>query len=157
MEKLHAAMHRMHNPDLGIFLMRLALGIAFIYHGWMKMQSMEMTIGFFGTLGMGAFWAYVATYTELIGGIALILGIFVRYAGLLLAVTMAVAIMTVHWEKGFSLMQGGYEYAFVLMIGSLALVTTGAGMYSLARRMKNACGCCDDNCCEGGMCNHEKM
>ncbi|OGG59300.1 hypothetical protein A3C89_03055 [Candidatus Kaiserbacteria bacterium RIFCSPHIGHO2_02_FULL_50_50] len=143
MEKIHALVHKLNNPDAGILLLRLALGIVFIYHGWAKIQGAEGMIPFFESLGFNAFWFYVASYTEFLGGIALILGLFVRYAGILLTITMAVAVVTVHWDMGFSLQQGGYEYAFALMLASAALVATGAGKYSFTKKVPMVCTDCN--------------
>ena len=129
---IHSVMHRLHNPDLGILLLRVALGVVFVFHGWQKIGSMEQTIGFFGSIGIPVFLTYVAAYTEFLGGLLLIIGLFVRYAGVLLAITMTVAVFLVHFKNGFSLANGGYEYALALLLGSLALVFTGSGKYSVA-------------------------
>lgn len=135
MNSLHALMHRLHNPDLGILFIRLALGVVFINAGWMKISDMEMVVGFFGQLGFSAGLAYFVSYAELIGGIAFILGIFTRYAGVFLAIIMLVAIKVL-FPSGFSLANNGYEYPFVLMLASMALVTFGSGAYSLAGLLK---------------------
>ncbi len=154
LNQCHAMMHRFHNPSAGILLIRVALAAAFIFHGWAKVANMEGTIGFFASIGIGTFFTYVAAYTELLGGIALLLGVFVRYAGVLLAITMAVAICVVHWKSGFNIMQGGYEYAFTLMMASLAMVAMGAGKYSVAHHLKKkgSDGTCRDNMNCGEKC-----
>ena len=132
MYMIHSALHRLHNPDLGILLIRLALGAVFIFHGYQKVVAMDQTISFFAMLGFSAFLAYAAAWTELIGGIFLVGGIFVRYAGIALSIVMAVAVFAVHFKNGFNIGNGGYEYAFTLLLGSLALIFFGAGAYSLA-------------------------
>lgn len=137
MNSIHTAIHRLHNPDLGILLIRLALGMVFISSGWMKVTNLEGAVAFFGTLGIPALLAYLVAYIELVGGIAFILGVLVRYFGILTAIIMAVAISKVHWASGFDPSKGGYEYVLVLLLASLALVTLGAGEYSLARLTKN--------------------
>lgn len=136
MTKVHELMHRLHNPDAAALFIRFALGVVFIYHGWMKVDNMDQTVAAFAGMGFSAFWTYMAAYTELVGGIALLIGVLVRYAGLLLAVTMAVAVFKVHWTNGFSLQNGGYEFALTLMLGSLAIAMLGAGKYSLAHLLK---------------------
>lgn len=138
MRQIHTLLERFHNVDLGILFIRLALAAAFIFHGWQKIQAIDVTAGFFAQGGIdwvfGAlFWTYVVAYAEFLGGIALLLGVFVRYAGIVLAVAMAVAVFYVHWQGGFSLANNGYEYALTLLLASLALVTTGGGAYSLAK------------------------
>ena len=101
-------------------------------------MGMDMVVGMFATFGIPAVFAYFVAYAELICGIAMVLGIFVRYAGILLAVIMLVAIIRVHGPNGFSLQAGGYEYVLVLLLCSLAMVTLGAGKYSVAQMLKKA-------------------
>lgn len=119
------------NQDLGKLFLRLAIGIVFIYAGWMKIGDLEKVATFFGSIGLYPWLAYLVAYVEFLGGIALVLGLFVRYAGLLLSVVMLVASFKVHWPNGYSLQNGGYEYVLVLLLGSLAIITLGAGRYAL--------------------------
>lgn len=137
MNSIHEALHRMHNPDLGILLLRVALGLVFINAGWLKITNMEMVVTGFSMIGVPAFLTYVVSYGELIAGILFILGIFVRYAGILIAMIMTVALFKVHFLNGFSLQTNGYEYVLVLLLGSIAMVTFGAGRYSLARILRD--------------------
>ena len=139
---MHSVLHRLNHPDIGILLLRVALGVVFVAHGYQKITNMEQTIGFFGTIGIPVFLTYVAAYTEFVGGLLLILGLFVRYAGILLAITMAVAVFHVHWKNGFSLGNGGYEYALTLLLGSLAVAFIGAGKYAAAKQTP-LCATCE--------------
>ena len=136
MQNVHAFVHRFHNPDAGILLLRIALGIVFIYHGWMKFSAMEPTIGFFASLGLAPIFAYITATAEVAGGLAFLAGIFARYAGVVLTVMMAAAIWLVHISNGFNVANGGYEFALVLMLGSAAIVTFGSGAYSLAAYLR---------------------
>jgi putative oxidoreductase len=129
---IHSVLHRLHNPDLAILFLRIAVGLVFLTHGYQKIGNMEQVVGFFGTLGFAAFLAYVVAWSEVIGGILLILGLFVRYVGIVLAVIMAVAIVTVHLQNGYYAGDGGYEYALTLLLGALAVVFSGSGKYSVA-------------------------
>lgn len=133
--KIHELIHRLHNPDASALLLRLGLGAVFINSGWMKVTNMSMVVGGFDSMGIPAFLAYFVSYAELIGGLLLIIGIFVRYAGIVLAVIMLVA-CKILFAKGFSLANGGYEYTFMLTLASAAIVTLGAGKYSLADLLK---------------------
>lgn len=134
-----------HGLSTGLFILRVFLGILFVMNGWMKLGNMEMFIGGVASLGFPAatFFAYAAALTELLGGIALLVGFGVRVAAGLLAVVMLVAFFGVH---GASLTEGGA--AFTALGGVLALAFTGAGSLSLM--------CClckgkkDGACCQMG-------
>lgn len=135
MKQLHTLIHRLHNPDVGMLLVRIALGIVFIHAGWLKVADMNATVTAFGSMGFGAFLAYFVSYAELLGGVLFMLGLFVRYVGIVIAVIMLVATKLL-FANGFGLMNGGYEYPFMLMLISIAVVTLGAGKYSLACMLK---------------------
>jgi putative oxidoreductase len=136
MKKINGIIERLHNPDIGILLVRLAVGIVFINAGWMKLQMTEFVVPSFASMGIPAFLAYFVIYAELIGGILLVLGVFVRYAAIVIAIIMAVATFMVHWQAGFSLSNGGYEYTFVLGLCAIAITTLGAGKYTVLRLVK---------------------
>lgn len=117
----------------GLLMLRLAIGLVFIMHGGQKVfvKGIPGVADFLGKLGMQppAFWAYLLTVAEIAGGIALIVGLFTRFAALALGVTMVVAIATVLWTKGFFL--PGYEFALTLLAAALALAFTGPGRYAI--------------------------
>lgn len=138
---MHKLMHRLHNPDLGVLFLRVAVGVVFIHAGYLKLADMTPVITGFGAIGFPAWLAYFVAYCELFGGLAVFLGIFVRYAGVVLAIIMLVAFWKVLGPNGFGLsnnpqLGGGYEYVFVLFFSVLALITQGAGKYSLAHFLK---------------------
>ncbi|HYN10262.1 MAG TPA: DoxX family protein [Vicinamibacterales bacterium] len=122
------------NVDLGLLLIRLALGIVFVMHGWQKLTLMGFD-GFAGVLAslgvpFPALNSAIVITVELVGGLAMLAGIVVRPVGLLIAFTMIVAAATVHLRNGFFL-PAGYEFTLVLMLASLAVSVAGAGAYSL--------------------------
>lgn len=129
-------MKKLQNPDLGLLLLRLAVGIVFVYAGWFKLNNMEMVTAGFASMGFAPWLAYLVGYVEFLGGIAMILGLFVQYAGILLAIVMLVALVKVHAPNGYSLANNGYEYVLMLMLSSLAIVTLGAGKYSVGKLLK---------------------
>lgn len=78
--------------EWGLLLLRVVAGIAFVMHGMSKFQmGLDQVAGWFGSMGIPGFFAYVVAFLELLGGIGLILGIGTRILAALLAVVMAVA------------------------------------------------------------------
>lgn len=136
MRKIHAMVSGLHNPDLGILFIRIALGLVFMHAGWLKVANAEFVVTSFAAIGIPAYLAYFVMYAELIGGALIILGFFARYIGIILAVIMIVAIVKAHLVNGFGLQNNGYEYVLVLLLNSLAIVTLGDGKYSLERLVK---------------------
>jgi len=124
------------------FVLRLVLGIVFLAHGYAKLFQMGIPAvgGFFGQIGipLAMVAATIVTLLEFFGGIALILGLFVRWAALLLAVQMFVALVWVHAKNGFFLTpeKMGFEFALTLIAGLVALALLGAGRWSLDKKMK---------------------
>ena len=127
--------------DLGILVLRLGLGIMFMAHGLQK------TFGAFGGPGIKAFsemlsglkmapplfWAYVAAYTELLGGLFLVIGLQTRLSAAMLLVLIVTAAITVHLKKGFFLSNGGFEYTFIIACVCLALILSGPGRFCIFR------------------------
>lgn len=125
--------------NLGIFLLRAGLGVMFTAHGLQKAFGLFGGPGIKGFSGMlsglgfapALFWAYVAAYVELIGGILLVAGIFTRGAALLLFILIVTAGLKVHLAKGFFLANGGFEYVFVIAMGLAAIIFSGPGKICL--------------------------
>src|SRR5262249_40048765 len=55
-------------------------------------------------------FAYAAMFLESVGGVCLIVGLFTRFFAAALAIEMLIAMFAVHWARGFSVSQGGYEF-----------------------------------------------
>ena len=122
--------------DLALLLARLALGIVFIAHGLQKFLSWGIggTADSFGEMGIplpGAS-AWIAALVEVLGGVALLVGIALPVAGVLLALTMLGALVLAHLGTGFFVSNGGFEYVLVLAVAALGLGFNG-GKYSLDR------------------------
>ena len=123
------------NVNLGLLLVRVALGVVFLAHGIQKLQNIDMTVGFFGTIGLAPFFAYLVAGIEISAGTAMLVGKYTKWAGYLLAVIMIVAILKVKWGLGFTV-QGGYELDFVLLLSALAVSFAGSGEYVLFKSKK---------------------
>ena len=148
------------NKNLGLLLLRLAAGGMFLMAGIMKLQGMDMTVGFFASVGLGAFWAWVVTIAEVVGGAMVLLGVFTRKAALVLAMIMVFAVILVTSKAGWMASQA----PVLLFVISMALALIGGGNYSVTGmcRCGGKCAACKDekadcgSCCAGGTCSmHE--
>ena len=118
---------------------RLGTGAIFVAHGaqklfgWFGGYGLEGTAGWLESIGLapGLLMALLAGSAEFFGGLALIAGVLVRPAALVLAITMLVAIFSVHVGNGFFLSNNGYEFGLALFAASLALLVRGAGSFSV--------------------------
>jgi putative oxidoreductase len=122
--------------SLAILFLRWMLGsIMFVagagkVFGWFGGMGMKTTIGMFQSyMGLSAFWTYLSSYTELIGGLFLILGFLTRPAALGLTINMLVASVFIGF-KGF-FVEKGAAYPFSLMVSALVILLTGPLSYSL--------------------------
>src|SRR5713101_5337362 len=117
----------------GLLLLRIALGIIFIAHGYPKLAHLRggaQMQGFFVEHGLPGYFAYNAGVIETFGGGLLLLGLFTRAAALLLGIEMCVAIWKVHSAHGY-LAVHDYEFPLTLAAACFALATIGAGLFSL--------------------------
>jgi putative oxidoreductase len=118
---------------------RIGAGITFAAHGsqklfgWFGGYGLEGTAGWMESIGLapGILMAGLAGGAEFFAGLLLILGLLVRPAALVLAVTMLVAIVTVHLENGFFMATNGFEFALAFLVISATLAIRGAGSFSL--------------------------
>lgn len=125
-------------------IIRVALGVVFIMHGAQKLfgafggPGIEGVVGFVGSLGFtpALFWAWTLALVEFIGGVLLVAGVFVRSIAFLIAIDMIVAWMMVHGSKGFFVGSGGYEFVFVLLAMSLAVMLHGSDKMSVSKLFK---------------------
>jgi putative oxidoreductase len=115
---------------VGLLLLRVALGVVFISHGYPKLTHPKAMQGFFVQHGLPAYFVTVAGVLEVFGGALIILGFLTRIAALLLAMEMAVAIWKVHSAAGYMAVHN-YEFPLVLAAACFALATVGAGRASV--------------------------
>ena len=122
---------------------RIALGLVFIGHGSQKV------LGWFGGPGLSKWmtfekmaaglrpaglWLAAAAFSELVGGILVFLGLLTRLGALMIAVTMAVAIVGTHWPNFFS-DNKGMEFPLALLAMALALIIAGGGQASVDQKL----------------------
>jgi putative oxidoreductase len=118
---------------------RLALGGIMFAHGAQKV------LGSFGGPGFNAFinnpqapfsfmrpawlWWGLAAFSEFLGGIMIVLGLFTRVGAFFVLCTMITAVFGVHWPGFFA--PRGIEYPLALGAMSIALLISGGGMASV--------------------------
>jgi putative oxidoreductase len=125
--------------DTGLLLIRLVIGILFIGHGaqklfgWFGGYGLKGTGGWFESIGMkpGVTMALMAGLTELIGGSLFALGLLTPLAGIMIAGTMAMAIIKVHAPNGLWSTANGYEYNLTLLTVAIGIALTGPGKFAL--------------------------
>lgn len=116
---------------LALLFARIAIGVIFIYHGLPKLTHSQQWVQNFHHMGFPGFFAYIAAIFEVFGGALLIVGLFTRIAGLLLAGEMAVALVGVHGIIRDPGNVHAYEFPLALCVLAFVLATVGAGVISL--------------------------
>ena len=127
------------NAGFAALTLRVTAAIIFIAHGgqklfaWFGGYGLEGTGQWMASIGLepGYQMALIAGSAEFFGGLALLIGLMVRPAALMLAGTMVVAIFSVHLVNGLFMSANGYEYALALLAISVSLMFSGAGKFSV--------------------------
>ncbi|WP_264357491.1 DoxX family protein [Pseudarthrobacter sp. MM222] len=116
-------------------ILRLVTGFLFAAHGWQKFNEFTVagTQASFAKMGVPAaeVAAPVVATLELVGGIALILGVLTRVFAVLLTLNMLGALVLVHAPAGVFAATGGYELVLLLATAALAVALVGAGKVSV--------------------------
>jgi putative oxidoreductase len=118
----------------GMLPLRIVVGLVFLMHGGQKLFIFGLggTADIMGKLGLPLpfICAAIVIAVELLGGLAILLGVFTRLAGALLAFEMVVAIIVARWHGGF-FAPYGYEFELTLLGASLTFAFNGPGRMSL--------------------------
>ena len=116
-------------------VLRVTLGALFLAHAGLKIFVFTPagTAQFFGSLGLPPALAYVTIAWEVVGAVALILGVWSRVAAIALIPVLAGAIATVHGPAGFFFTSpnGGWEFPALWIVGLIVLAATGDGALAL--------------------------
>jgi putative oxidoreductase len=129
--------------------LRLVIGYGFMAHGWAKLsRGPEGFARLLEQIGapLPVVTAWVSTFVEILGGLAILAGAFVAVVSVPLIGMMLVAMFTVHLRYGFSAVNTigltadgpqfgppGYEVNLLYIAGLVALILGGAGPLSIDR------------------------
>ncbi|WP_291825169.1 DoxX family protein [Bosea sp. (in: a-proteobacteria)] len=118
----------------GALALRVALGLMFIAHAYLKIAIFTPAgfAGFLGKVGLPAFLAWPIILAELLGGLAILVGFYGRHVSLLLLPILLGALF-VHAPNGwvFNAPNGGWEYPAFLALTALAHGLIGDGALAL--------------------------
>jgi putative oxidoreductase len=125
--------------DVGLLIVRLAVGLTFAAHGAQKVLGWWSGPGFAGWTGamtrMGLrpapLWAALSSGVELLGGLLLAVGALTPIAAALLVAQSVYIVLRVHRPKGFWNKNGGIEFPLQLLAGSLLIAASGPGAIAI--------------------------
>lgn len=132
------------NSDYAALALRVSSGTLFVAHGWLKLSVFTIagTVGYFESLGLPGLLAYLTIFAEIVGGIALILGVGTRLVSLAL-LPLLLGATWVHAGNGwlFSGEGGGWEFPLFWAVVQGTIAVLGSGAYALkVPAVQNALG-----------------
>jgi putative oxidoreductase len=122
------------NAPYGLFLLRVALGVMFVAHAWLKVSVFTIPgfAGFLEQVGFPGFLAWPVVLLEAAGGLAIILGVYSRFVAAAL-IPVLIGALSVHVGNGwlFTAPNGGWEYPAFLIVSAATLALSGDGAFAL--------------------------
>jgi putative oxidoreductase len=124
------------DQDVGMLVLRLALGPMLVLHGWNKVGGaggLAGTARWFDGLGLRPAWlhARAAAATEITAGVLVTCGLLTGFSAAAFVGLMLVAARTDHRGKGFFVFKGGWEYVALVALAAITLASVGPGEWSL--------------------------
>ena len=125
------------SSDYGVLLLRISLGAVILAHSaYLKLVvfTLSGTTQFFVSIGLPGPFAYIVFTVEVLAGVALILGVYTRYAALTL-LPIVLGATWVHFGSGwlFTNEGGGWEYSLFLFLALVVKSLLGGGAYALRK------------------------
>ena len=124
--------------DFGLLIMRVGLGIMFIYHGYPKLfggvkgwEMLGTSTKYAGIHFLPVFWGLMAALVETVGGFLLIIGLAFRPVCLLLIINLVVAALS-HFGKGGGLQDAAHAIEDAITFTGLYFI--GPGKYSMDKK-----------------------
>ena len=135
---------RASSKDWGLLLLRLAIGGLMLFHGVDKLiGGIEGITALVESKGLPGFVAWGVLVGEILAPVLIVLGLYVRPAGAVLAFNMLVAILLAHSQDVFKLGEHGewaIELQMLYLLGALSITLLGAGRITIrgmSERSKN--------------------
>jgi len=119
--------------DVGLYILRLAVGLIFIFHSVPKLKDAKGMAQMMG-MAKAAPMIMLLGLVESLSGFALVLGLYTQLAALLLGIVMigAIIIKTTKWKVPFTAMdKTGWEFDFALLAANVAILLTGGGSIAI--------------------------
>ncbi|HEY6423450.1 MAG TPA: DoxX family protein, partial [Pseudonocardiaceae bacterium] len=121
--------------DIAVVLLRLAVGLTMVAHGYNHLWGgggLAGTARWFGSVGLRPpkLHAVLSGAGELAAGSALVIGLLTPLAAAFVLGTMVIAGITVHRRNGFFVFKEGYEYVLMIAVIAVAVAILGPGKYS---------------------------
>lgn len=133
----HSLIDGVTNADLAATILRVSMGILFLAHAGLKLFVFTPagTVGYFASLGLPGPLAYLVIAAELVGGIALILGLYSRWVSLALVPILLGSIYVPHGAAGFFFSNegGGWEFPAFWAVALVVQALLGDGAFALKR------------------------
>lgn len=132
--KRNTGMTNVSSVQYAATLLRISSGALFLAHGLLKVKVFTVagTVGYFESLGLPGFLAYLTICAELAGGLALIFGVATRAVSLAL-IPVLLGATWVHAGNGwmFSNQGGGWEFPLFWAVAQGAIALLGSGAFAL--------------------------
>lgn len=124
------------NNDIALLLLRIGVGMVFIFAGWGKLTGIEGVQQFFGNIGipLAGIMAWVVALTEFVGGLMVLVGFKAKIPNLLLATIMVVAFFTTKMSD-FSITNAGVRVDILMFLITVSLAILGSGGISVDGKM----------------------
>ncbi len=119
------------SQNIGLLALRISVGLIFLVQGWGKLNGIEGPTAMLAGIGFPAagFFAWLLALTEFLGGVGLILGVYVRLFAKLLFVVMIIALFTVHIPGPFA----GAMTPLALIGSTIAVLMLGGGEWQVMK------------------------
>ena len=127
----------LHNHSLGLLIIRLMVGVLILFHGVPKIMEpgkLDFIGGTLSSFGLPSVLAYGVYAGEILAPLMIIVGIYSRYAGLVIVINMVFAVLLMHSGDFFSLTEhNGWrlELQAFYLFSALAIVLMGSGRFAI--------------------------